>query len=312
VDLQRAESPRTTRSRASAASAIERQLAGGAGATAPRLTAGASVASLGLALLAAAASIAGLLLMPAGLYGRDPAVVAVFAGQDAANLLVVLPLLLGTLWAARRGSTVGLLLWPGALFSLLYTYALYLVGAPFGALFLLYAVLVPLSAYATIGAAAGIDGDGLRRGLLSRAPSRPVGGVLVGVGLLATVGLLLPVLAALGERAPVDPLLRARWVVDFAVGTPALLLGGVLLWRRAGLGYAVAAALLLVSGANGLAFAVGAVVGGLLTDTPVDAPVAAVHVVIAALSLAALALFLRAPSSRSPSGPPSPVGRSSA
>ena len=58
-----------------------------------------------------------------------------FLAQDAYNLVVGLPILLASLWLARRGSFIGLLLWPGALFYMLYTYALYLVGAPFSALF---------------------------------------------------------------------------------------------------------------------------------------------------------------------------------
>ena len=41
-------------------------------------------------------------------------------GQDAFNLVVGVPLPLGLLWLARRGSLVGLLLWPGALFYVLY------------------------------------------------------------------------------------------------------------------------------------------------------------------------------------------------
>ncbi len=158
---------------------------------------------------------------------------------------------------------------------MLYTYALYVVGAPFGALFLLHVGLVVLSAYTTIAVVAGLDLDVVRR-QLAEAPARAVGGALVGVGLLATVGLMVPVLTALADPAPVDPLLHARWIVDFAVGNPVLLIGGVLLWRRVGLGYATAAGLLFLSGVNGVAFAVGAALGALLTAAPIDAAVSAV------------------------------------
>lgn len=65
-----------------------------------------------------------------------------FLAHDGFNLVVGLPILLGSLWLARRGSLIGLLLWPGALFYVLYTYALYVVGAPFSALFLPYVALV--------------------------------------------------------------------------------------------------------------------------------------------------------------------------
>ena len=64
----------------------------------------ARLASLLVAALMALGSAVGLLLAPAGLYGRDPAPVAVFAGQDAANLVVGLPVLLGSVWLAGRGA----------------------------------------------------------------------------------------------------------------------------------------------------------------------------------------------------------------
>jgi hypothetical protein len=245
-----------------------------------------------IALLLVAASAAGILLAPSGLYGRDPTLVAVFAGQDAANLVVGLPVLLAGMWLARRGSLVGLLIWPGALYFVLYTYALYLVCAPFGALFLGHVALVVLAAYATIGLVASIDGDAVRA-RLGHAPARTVGGVLVGVGLLATLGLLALVVPALGQPTSVDSLLHARWIVDFAVGNPVLFVGGALLWRRAGLGYAAAAGLLFLSGLNGVAFAVGGVLGALLTQTPIDVPVIGVHLAIAAVCLAVLAFYLR-------------------
>src|SRR6266545_5600548 len=87
--------------------------------------------SLVIAVLMTVASVAGLVFGSAGLYGVEPRLVQVSRGGDAANLVVGLPILLGSLWLARRGSLIGLLLWPGALFYMLYTYALYLVGAPF-------------------------------------------------------------------------------------------------------------------------------------------------------------------------------------
>ena len=84
--------------------------------------------SLVVAVLMAVVSAAGLVLSSAGLYGNDPELglgmteaeagllVPGLLGQDAFNLIVGVPLLPGSMWRARRGSLVGLLLWPGALF----------------------------------------------------------------------------------------------------------------------------------------------------------------------------------------------------
>jgi len=253
--------------------------------------------SLVIAVLMIVASVAGLVFGSAGLYGVEPKLVQVSQGGDGANIIVGLPILLGSLWLARRGHLIGLLLWPGALFYVLYTYALYLVGAPFNTLFLAYVALVTLSAYTTIGVVASVDGEAVRQRLNS-APARIVGGTLVGIAVLAYAALTSLVIATLASPSGGDPPLRPQWIVDYTVGTPVLLIGGVLLWRRARLGYVAAAALLFVSGVNGVAFAVSGVLGALITVAPTDAAVIAVHLVISAISFALLVLFLRGAASR--------------
>jgi len=152
--------------------------------------------------------------------------------------------------------------------------------------------VVVLSTYTTIGVLVSINGEEVRQ-RLAHAPARSIGVVLIGVGLLATAGLLVLVIPALGDPASAGALLHARWIVDFTLGNPVLLIGGVLLWRRTGLGYATAAALLFLSGENGVAFAVGGVLGGLVTATPIEATVIAVHLAIAAVCMAFLGFFLR-------------------
>src|SRR5664280_923484 len=152
-----------------------------------------------IALLMVVVSVGGLAWGSPSLYGVAPnralgvsassagVLVPGFLVQDVFNLAVGLPILVGVLWLARRGSLIGLLLWPGALFYLAYTYVHYLVDAPFSALFLGYVAVVALSAYTTIGLVASIDGDTVRQRLAGAVRPRLVGGVLVGLALL-TVG----------------------------------------------------------------------------------------------------------------------------
>jgi hypothetical protein len=85
---------------------------------------------------------------------------------------------------------------------------------------------------------------------------------------------------------------RGQWVADWALGTPVHLLGGLLLWRRASLGYVAAPGLLLVSGLGGLAFAMAAVLDDLLAGLRTDPPTIAVHLVISAVSFVLLVFFL--------------------
>lgn len=94
--------------------------------------------SLAVAALMVVASVAGLVLgSTGGLYGADPKLalgvteaeagllLPGLLGQDAFNLVVGVPLLLGSMWLARRGSLAGLLLWPGVLFFALYNDVIY-------------------------------------------------------------------------------------------------------------------------------------------------------------------------------------------
>ena len=117
--------------------------------------------SLIIAILMAAASIAGL-LYPAVIYPKDELLQS-FMPNDVVNLFIGAPILLGSMWLARRGQLIGLLFWPGALFYVLYNYIAYVFGMPSSVLFLLYLAMVTLSAYTLIGLVAGIDGTAVRQ-----------------------------------------------------------------------------------------------------------------------------------------------------
>jgi hypothetical protein len=201
--------------------------------------------SILVAALIVVVSAAGFVFGYARLYGVGPNVAARvtpgtggllipgFQALDIFNLVVGLPILIGSLWLASRGSPTGLLAWPGALFYVLYTYALYLVGAPFNALFLVYVGLVVVSAYTAIGILASVDGELVRHRLASSVPARTIGGVLVVLALLTLAqdgrGALLTTLTGDGS---VDPGAHGVWIADLMIEVPSMLIGGVLPWLR--------------------------------------------------------------------------------
>src|ERR1700693_5174162 len=86
--------------------------------------------SILIALLMALVSVAGLAWGPPSLSGIDHdrafgvsastagILVPGFLVQDLFNLVVGLPILVGAMWLARRGSLLRLVLWAGALFLL--------------------------------------------------------------------------------------------------------------------------------------------------------------------------------------------------
>jgi hypothetical protein len=267
--------------------------------------------SLLIALLMVVVSAAGLAWGSTGLYGVDQngalGVSASTAGvlvpgllvQDVFNLVVGLPILVGALWLARRGSLIGLLLWPGALFYLAYIYLHYLVGAPFSASFLGYVAIAALSAYTTIGLVASIDGDTVRLRLAGAVPPRLVGGFLMGLALLTVSqdagG---AVATALAGGAPIDPLARGVWIADLTLGVPAMLIVGGLLWRRVSLGYVAAAGLLLSFGMTSVVIAAMLALQPVLTGAPIDGATVMGLLIFGAVPLTPLLLFARGTANR--------------
>jgi hypothetical protein len=194
-----------------------------------------------IALLMAAASAAGLFFSDLIYPSED--LKQAFVANDVVNLFFGLPLLLGAVWLARSGKLIGLLFWPGMLLFVLYTYLAYAFGVPFNVLFLVYLLLVALSAYTVIGLVAGIDGAAVKQALAGAVSEKAGGGVLVGLGILFTLRNLGVVMAALNGGEPVTDAEAGVLTADFLL-LPAWIIGGVLLWRREALGYAAGAGLL--------------------------------------------------------------------
>src|SRR5688500_803745 len=207
------------------------------------------VVSLVVAVVMTIASVAALVDWNRIYPDAESTLLPLFVGQDALNLIVGLPILLGSMWLSRRGSLVGLLLWPGALFYVLYDYGYYVLGAPHTVLFIPYIALMTLSAYAMIGIVVSIDAVAVRDQISAGTPARLIGGFLVGLALLFTALWSALSLSASLSGAPFDMVPRVVTTLDLTVQLPALFVGGMLLLRRHALGYVVAAGLLLQASA---------------------------------------------------------------
>jgi hypothetical protein len=197
--------------------------------------------SLAIALLMAGASVAGL-LYPAKLYPTEELRQS-FLPNDVVNLFIGLPILLGSMGLAWRGKLTGLLFWPGALFYVLYNSIVYALGLPLNVVFLLSLVVLTLSPYTMIGLVASIDAKAVRQQLTGAVPERVAGGVLVGLGAVFSLRIIVILVQALVSQTPIAEAERALHVADLVI-SPALIVGGVLLWRREPLGYVAGTGLL--------------------------------------------------------------------
>jgi hypothetical protein len=190
-----------------------------------------------LIVLTLTASVGGLFWE--GLYRDSEKIQAAWFVNDLVTLIVVLPLMLGAWWQARRRRfTAGLLL-NGLLVYLFYNYAFYLFGAVFNAFFLLYVALVAGSFYALMLQLLRIDWGHLQQRVQRLPRVGWVSAFMVFIALpllLAEGGMVLD--ATLSGKIPETP--SVIFALDLSIVVPASLLAGILLWRRTTWGYLLA------------------------------------------------------------------------
>jgi hypothetical protein len=246
--------------------------------------------SLAVAALMAAASVAGILLR-SSLYPTEELLQSAVP-TDVANLGIGLPLLLVSLWLARQGRLAGLLLWPGALFYVFYTYTVTVLSMPLNWALLLHLALVTLSAYTMAGLVYVIDGAAVRRQLSGMVHERLAGAILavlgLAFGLLAVGGLV----GALVSGTPVARNELALHITD-AVCAPALVIGGGLLLRREALGYVVGLGLLFQTSMLFIGLIVLMLVQPWLTEDPLAVADVVVVALLGLICFIPFGLFLR-------------------
>jgi hypothetical protein len=199
------------------------------------------IASSLIALLSAVASLAGL-LNPDTIYPTE-ALRQFALSNDVANLLIGLPILLGSIWLDRNGKYIGRLLWPGALMYTLYNYLAYAIAMPVSWVYLGYLLIVVTSLYTLIAVFARIDFNRAKQRLVGRVPERLAAGVLILLGAFVFLRVFAEVLGTV-NRADSFALTEIALLLVDSLLAPAWILGGILLWRRKPLGYAAGLPLL--------------------------------------------------------------------
>jgi hypothetical protein len=159
-----------------------------------------------------------------------------FVANDVANLVVGLPILLGSMWLTKRGKLVGLLLWPGALLFVLYNYIAYVFGTPFSPLTFAYVMLVLLSAYSALVLLNGIDKKSVKKILSTDVPLKTACLVLVLFGVFFTFRAI-GIVAEAGMNQLILPLSEIGVLIADVVISALFIAGGVLLLRRNSIGY---------------------------------------------------------------------------
>lgn len=204
------------------------------------------------AALMAVASLAGI-LYPAAIYATAKLQQS-YLTNDVVNIVIGLPVLLGSIYAARRASLLGMLLWPGALLYVVYNYLVYTFGNPFGWLTFLSVLMVLISTLAIIILVGKIDADRVKKQIADKVPRRFSGVVMIVFGAFFIVRVAGIIAGAARGGTPL-PLSEIGLAVADVTLSLLWIIGGTLLLRRQPLGYL---------GGLGLLFAASALFIGLL------------------------------------------------
>ena len=245
-----------------------------------------------LMVVATVASVLDEHLYPDGRWAREA-----LRGGDVVTLVVVVPTLILSLILVWLGSRRAVVVWMGVLAYSVYDCAFYSFGAAFNDVFLLHIALLSLSVYALACAMPNLYVAGIGRPLRGVAGARWAGLFLVIVGVAQ--GLLWVFVvsrnAITGEVMHDVPVAGQHLVfaLDLALCMPALVVGGLLLFRRTSFGFVLGPAMAVMGAMYQLnllmagVYQAGAHVAGVRAFPPEG--------VVLAAAFAAAALFLLLP-----------------
>lgn len=256
-----------------------------------------AVTTVAVLLLSITSSLLGL--FRPGHYTDLAALLPRLYAQDAVVLVIAVPVLAAGLWTAWRGSTIGTVVWLGALAFMTYIWASYALTTTFNAFYLGYIALFSLSTFTLVGGILSLDADALHRDLQGRVRHRVYSGFLgLAAAGLATLWLSELVSATLTGATPAaieafGVQAAATYVIDLGLVVPSLAVTAAWLWQQRPWGYALTAVLLTFTAV--LAPAITAItVVDVQAGVPMSLPVIAASIVPPLIGAAFAGKYLHA------------------
>ncbi len=172
-------------------------------------------------------------------------------GQDIGNLLAVPVLLVSTYFLTKK-SVAAWLVWLGTLLYFIYAFLIYAFFVHFNYLFLVYVAILGLSAYSVIVGLLGQDLAILAKSVVGKRFRGASVLLMLTGGLFALLWLSEIIPALISGDLPKSIATAGLWVnpiqvIDLSLVLSAMILIGVLLWRKKTLGYVFAAPWLVFS-----------------------------------------------------------------
>lgn len=204
--------------------------------------------SLAIAILAVFATVYGL--FGTDLYIHDSiSIVAQMMGQDLITLIVVVPLLLGSLYLISKNSLRGQLIWMGSLFYFIYSYASMSFLASYNQLFLVYVAIFSLALYTFLWQLVTLDVKNVKNNFTDGSINNVCAAFLIIMGImLAFMWLKMILESIITGNAPISLENYTTLVIqalDLGIIIPAAILTGYLLINKNAWGYALASIFLI-------------------------------------------------------------------
>jgi hypothetical protein len=217
------------------------------------------------------------LLFPESIYKTEVLIQSYFT-NDIVNLILGLPILLGSMWLTNRGKLVGLLFWPGALLYIIYNYIAYVFGRPFDIFTFAYLALILISAYSIYDLMRKIDSNSVKQQLAGAVAEKLAGWFLLTFGILFLLRAATILIGARLNQA-VLPLTEIGVSIADIVISILWIIGGILLIRIKPLGYIAGLGLLF---AASMLF-VGLIIILIIQPVLTTAPFSPIDIIVVAL-----------------------------
>ena len=234
------------------------------------------ILSIICAVLMGVVSLFGL-FFPESIYKTEELIQSNFT-NDIVNLILGLPILLGSMWLTNRGKLVGLLFWPGALLYIIYNYTAYVFGIPFDIFTFAYLALILISAYSIYDLIRKIDCNAVKQLLAGAVAEKLAGWFLLIFGILFLFRAANILVGARINQAVLPPTEIGVSIADIVVSI-LWIIGGILLIRNKPLGYATGLGLLF---AASMLF-VGLIIVLILQPVLTAAPFSPIDIIVVAL-----------------------------
>ncbi len=216
------------------------------------------ILSIMVAVLAGITSILGLVFPE--LYRDNDVIKVVWFVNDLVTLFLGVPLLLGALYLAIRGSIKAQLIWIGTIWYMIYNYIFYLYGAAVNKFFLLYVALFILSVYALIFTFVKVDIKDIAQRFNPRTPVKAVCGFMFFFAFALGVPWVGKCLAFVFGGPTPTVAEGVIFATDLCFMISVLIVSGILLYKKQPWGYVLSIMVMI----KGIFYPIILIVGGIL------------------------------------------------